>query len=300
MYVVIGASGNTGKVVAETLLAGGQKVRVTGRDAKRLAPLVEKGAEAFVADVTDAATLAGAFAGAKAAFLLIPPNLAAPDVRGYQERVSDAAVAAIEQAGLEHAVLLSSIGADKAERTGPVVGLHRFERKLAGIAKLNALFLRAGYFMENLLQQIGVIKAIGSLAGPLRPDLRLPLIATRDIGAYAADALQKLDFQGNQTRELLGQRDVNYTEAASLIGQAIGKPHLRYMQFPASQLKPILVRTGMSASVADALLEMSDALNSGYMTALEARSPANTTPTAIERFVEEEFVPRFRGKGAVA
>lgn len=300
MYVVIGASGNTGKVVAEKLLAGGESVRVTGRDAKRLVPLVEKGAEGFVADVTDAAALAKAFAGAKAVYLLIPPNLAAPDVRAYQERVSDAAVAALAQAGVEHAVFLSSIGAEKDDGTGPVVGLHHFERKLAGVAKLNALFLRAGYFMENLLPQVGVIKAVGSVAGPLRSDLKLPLIATRDIGAVAADALQKLNFQGTQTRELLGQREVTYTEAASLIGQAIGKPNLRYMQFPASQLQPILVRMGMSASMADLLLEMSAALNSGSMKALETRAPGNTTPTTIERFIEEEFVPRYRGQGAVA
>ena len=58
MVAITGASGNTGSVIAEKLLERGEKVRVIGRDAKRLARFVQKGAEAFVADVTDAAALA--------------------------------------------------------------------------------------------------------------------------------------------------------------------------------------------------------------------------------------------------
>jgi hypothetical protein len=52
--------------------------------------------------------------------------------------------------------------------------------------------------------------------------------------------------------------------------------------------------------MADLLLEMADALNSGYMTTLEPRSAQNTTPTSIESFVAEKFVPRFNEKAAGA
>ena len=79
---------------------------------------------------------------------------------------------------------------------------------------LNALYIRAGYFMENLLAQVGIIKNFGMTAGPLRADLAVPMIATRDIGRYAAERMLKLDFKDKQPRELLGQRDVTYTEAA--------------------------------------------------------------------------------------
>lgn len=298
MIVVAGATGNTGKVVAEKLLARGQKVRVIGREASRLEPLVSSGAEAFVADLTDAGALTRAFAGATAVYVMIPPSLAAADVRAHQEQVSDAAAAAIRGAGVEYAVLLSSVGAEKAEKTGPVVGLHSFEQKLNSIPALNALFVRAGYFMENLLPQIGVIKGFGMLGGPVSPGLRLPMIATRDIGAFAAEALLHLDFKGRQTREILGQRDIAYTEVAGIIGKAIGKPDLAYTQLPPEQLRPALTQMGMSASMADMLLEMAAALNSGYMAALEPRSAANTTPTSIEQFVAEEFVPRYNAKGA--
>ena len=298
MYAITGATGNTGSVIAAKLLGRGEKVRVIGRDARRLAGFVQKGAEAFVADVTDASALTKAFTGAKAVYAMIPPNVAAPDVSGYQERVSDALVTAIANTGVGHAVVLSSVGADKPDKTGPVVGLHNLELKLNNVAGLNALYVRAGYFMQNLLAQIGVIKNFGVLGGPLRADLPLGMIAARDIGDWAAEKLLQLSFTGKQARELLGQRDVNYREVASVIGRAIGKPNLAYSQFPPQLIKPALLQSGMSSSMADLILEMSGALNSSYMAPLEPRSAQNTAPTSIETFVAEEFVPRFTGKAA--
>ena len=263
MFAITGATGNTGSVIAEKLLAQGKKVRVIGRDAVRLARFVQKGAEAFAADITDVATLARAFDGSEAVYAMVPPNSGSPDVRAYQERVTDALASALAKASVSHAVALSSVGADKSERTGPVVGLHNLEQKLNAIAGLNAVHLRAGYFMENLLPQAEVIRNFGIVGGPVRPDLRLTLIATRDIGAVAAGLLAQRDFKGKQTRELLGQRDVNYQEVASVIGKAIGRPDLAYAQLPPQQLRPALMQMGMSASMADLLLEMADALNSG-------------------------------------
>jgi uncharacterized protein YbjT (DUF2867 family) len=68
------------------------------------------------------------------------------------------------------------------------------------------------------------------MAGPLRADLPLPMIATKDIGAVAAEALLRPDFTGQRTQELLGPRDVTYAEATKIIGLAIGKPDLTYTQ----------------------------------------------------------------------
>jgi uncharacterized protein YbjT (DUF2867 family) len=300
MYVVIGATGHTGNIVAERLLAKGEKVRVVGRDGRKLEALKQRGAEEFVGDVTDANAMTRAFAGADAAYLMVPPNMSSPNVRAYQERANDALAAAVEKNRVRHAVMLSSIGADKAEKTGPVVGLHNLEQRLEAIGGLNVVFLRAAYFMENLLPQVGVIQALGSLGGPLRADLALPMIATSDIGAAAAEILARREFQGKQRRELLGARDVTYTQAAKVVGAGIGRPELGYQQLPAAQLRPALTQMGMSPNMADLLLEMSEALNSGYMRALEPRSAQNTTQTTIETFVGEVFLPAYRGRAARA
>jgi len=128
----------------------------------------------------------------------------------------------------------------------------------------------------------------------------LPMIATRDIGAAAADALVKLAFSGQQTRELLGERDISMTEVATIIGEALGKSDLNYIQLPDEQVRAAFTQMGMSLNLADLILEMASALNSGHMRQLEKRSAENTTPTSYESFVAEEFAPRYRGKSTAA
>jgi len=300
MYIILGATGNTGSIIANTLLANKQKVRVVGRSANKLQSFVSKGAEAFVADLTDAEALTRAFTGARAAYVLIPPDLSSTDYRAYQHRVSDAIRAAIERAGVPYAVTLSSIGADKKEGTGPVVGLYELEQKLNAVSGLNVVHLRAGYFMENLLPQVGVINGFGIIGAPLPGDLRLAMIATKDIGAAAAEALLKLDFSGKQTRELQGQRDVSYNEVTRIIGKAIGKPDLSFVQLPPEQFRSAVQQSGISANVADLILEMCGAMISGHMKALEPRAARNTTPTSIETLVKDTFLPAYQGKAVSA
>lgn len=296
MYVVIGATGNTGSVVAKELLARGQKVRAIGRTADALQSTVKVGAEPFVADIMDAGTLARAFTGAQAIYVMLPPDVRSEEVNVHSKRASDVLASAVEKARITHAVALSSIGADKTEKTGSVAGLTYLEQKLQHIAGLNVICLRSGYFMENALAQIGLLQAMGKTAGPLRADLKLPMIATRDIGAFAAHALLKLNFSGKHTHELLGQRDLDMNEATAIIGKAIGKPDLEYAQLSPEQVRPGLLKLGMSGNMADLLLEISDSLNSGFMRALEKRSPDNTTPTSFETFVADTFMPLYRGK----
>ena len=228
MYVILGASGNTGSIIANFLLSKGKKVRVVGRDSGRLQRFVDKGAEAFTADMSDAAALTKAFSGARAAYLLLPPAKSRED----QERESDAIAKAAKESGLRYAVYLSSYGAQVPEGTGPVAGLHSSEEKLNAIDGLNVLHLRAAYFMENNLAAIGMIHGMGLVGNALLPDVKLPMIATRDVADYAAQRLLHLDFSGKQTRELLGQRDLSMTEATAVIARGIGKPDLRYEQFP--------------------------------------------------------------------
>jgi uncharacterized protein YbjT (DUF2867 family) len=298
MYLVLGASGNTGHVVAKTLLARQQKVRVVGRNAAHLQTFAAQGAEVFIGDVTDASAVAKALQQADSAYVMVPPDLTSNDPLGHYDRVGDAIVGAVKNAQVKNVVALSSIGAHKPSGTGPVVGLHNFEQKLSQIAGTNVLFLRPAYFMENTLPQAAVIRMMGAVAGPLRPDLKLPMIATRDIGSAAADALLKLDFRGKQTRELLGQCDLNYTEVATIIGKAIGKPDLKYVQPPNDQMRAALVQSGMSEQLAELLLEMTGSLNSGDMRGLEPRTPRNTTATSFETFVAEVFVPAYQQQAA--
>src|SRR5258707_15020153 len=295
MYVILGASGNTGSIIANSLLLKGQKVRVMGRDAERLERFVRKGAEAFTAELSDAATLTKAFSGARAAYLMLPPVKSRED----QERQSDAIAKAVTESGLRYAVHLSSYGAHVPEGTGPIAGLHSSEQKLNAISTLNVLHLRAAYFMENNLAAIGMIRGMGIFGNALLPDLKLPMIATRDVGDYAALRLLGLDFSGKQTRELLGERDLSMTEATAVIARGIGKPDLRYQQFPYDELQQVMTQMGVPPKTAAVYIEMYKAINAGVVVPQEPRSPENSTPTSFEKFVQDVFAPAYHGRHAV-
>lgn len=300
MYVIMGATGNTGHIVAERLLSQGKQVRVLARDIGRLSKLTEAGAEGFAFDIDYPALIDQAFSGATAAYVMIPPSMTSNDYRAQQDRNTEAIVGAIERSKVSHVVTLSSVGADKESKTGPVVGLHNLELALNKLSSLNVLHLRAAYFMENTLAQINTVKAMDLTAGPLRGDLKIPMIATRDIGEVAADELASLNFTHHQTRELLGQRDLSMDEVAKILGDAVGKTDLKYLYLENNQVKPAMIRMGMSENMTDLILEMAAALNSGHMTSLEPRSEINTTPTSFETFAAEVFAPLFKGKSTRA
>ncbi|MEW6684329.1 MAG: NAD(P)H-binding protein [Nitrospirota bacterium] len=286
MYAITGATGNTGKRIAEALLAKGEQVRVVGRSAERLKALVDRGAEAFVASLDDVGATTRAFAGARAVYLMIPPPYAEPDVRGYQNRVGKALSEAVVAARVAHVVNLSSVGAHLAERVGPIKGLHDQEERLNRLAGVNVLHLRPVSFMENVLFNINLIRQAGINGTPLRADLAIPMIATQDIAAVATRRLLALDFSGKATQELLGQRDVSMAEATRILGQAIGKPDLPYVQFPYEEAEKAMVGMGLSPDMARAFIEMYRAFNDGILRPTEPRSAANTTPTSFEEFAK--------------
>jgi uncharacterized protein YbjT (DUF2867 family) len=300
MIVITGATGNTGKPAAEALFAKGEKIRVIGRDAKKLEPFVARGAEAFVGDMQDADAMTRAFQGAEAVYLVVPQAMLVDPFRDYQERVTDAFAKAVAAVRVPYAVTLSSIGAQHSAGTGPIVGLHNMEHKLNDIPGLNVLHLRAGYFMENSLASIPAIKSMGFLPGSAPGDAPTPMIATKDIGQYAAGRLQARDFSGSSVQELLGPRDVTMKEVAGVIGKAIDKPNLHYTHVPFLVLEPALVKMGLPKSSAALIIEMWKAGNDGLVKAEEPRSLKNTTPTTIEEFVEEVFAPAYNAKSTAA
>jgi uncharacterized protein YbjT (DUF2867 family) len=300
MIVITGATGNTGSVAAEALLAKGEKVRVVGRDASRLQSFVTRGAEAVVANLEDKVSLARAFEGATAVYAMIPENMVVEDFRTYQERVADAIASAVVQAQVPYVVTLSSVGAQHAEGTGPIAGLHSLEQKLNRLRGVtNVLHVRADFFMENLLKNIPPMRTFGTLPGGLPGDLPLGWIATKDIGTYAAGRLAARDFADSSSQEITGPRDITMKEAASIIGPAIGKPNLGYMQVPFLMLEPALAQM-MPRKTAALVIEMWKGAKAGLVVREEPRSEKNTMPTTLESFVSEVFAPAYLGKTASA
>jgi uncharacterized protein YbjT (DUF2867 family) len=286
MIVVMGASGNTGKVTADALLSRGEKVRVVGRDAKKLQPFAARGAEVAAGDASDAAFLARAFAGADAAYTLIPPDFRAADFRAYQDRIGEATAKALRQSGVKRVAFLSSVGADLPAGTGPIAGLHAQEERLRGLG-VDVILLRPGYFFENLYASVPLIQQQGIHGSAIAPDVKMSMIATRDIGPVAAAALAAKDFSGVQVRNLLGARDYTMVEVTRILGAKIGKPDLAYVQFPYEAFQGALEQAGLSKDLARLYVEMSRAFNDGIVKVVGGRTPESTTPTPFESFVGE-------------
>ncbi len=300
MIVVTGATGNTGRVVANALLAAGEKVRVIGRSAEKLQQFAAKGAEPFVANVQDTDAMTRAYTGATAVYTLIPPDVKTPNLLAYDAAVGESIATALERAGVKHVVSLSSVGAQMAEGAGPVSGLHHYELRLNRVPGLNVLHLRAAYFMENFLMAVHVYRTMGFYGGLVKGDVSMPMIATRDIGVRAAEELNSIRFTGQQTQELLGARDLTMDESARIFGAAIGKPGLGYMQAPGMMAKPALMQAGFSSDMASNFIEMSKAISDKRLVPLETRNAKNTTPTTFEAYASEVLAPAFRGQSASA
>jgi uncharacterized protein YbjT (DUF2867 family) len=285
MITVMGATGNTGKKITEALLKAGEKVRALGRSESKLAELKRAGAEVLVGDTNDAAFLAKASRGADAVYTLLPTDPRAHDYRAEQDRQGEAIAKAIRESGVRYVVALSSMGADLSEAHGVIAGLHAQEERLKEIDGINLLLLRPVSFFENFYGSIALIKQEGINGDSVKADLAVPMVATRDIAGAAAKALSARDWKGVVVRELLGPRDISYSEVTRILGEKIGKLDLQYVQFSYDDQVKALVQAQFSESFARLYVEMTHAFNEG--TIKPARTRENTTPTRFEDFADE-------------
>jgi uncharacterized protein YbjT (DUF2867 family) len=286
MITIMGASGHTGRAIAQHLLESGEKVRALGRSAEKLADLKTKGAEVMTGDASDAAYLTRAFKGADAVYTLIPPNTGAADFSAYQDRIGEAIVQAIRESGVQHVVFLSSLGAELPEGTGPIVGLHKQEERLKKLSGVHVLALRPAYFMENLFMSLGMIKHQGMNGGAVAGDVPVSMVATRDIAEVAAKALRARDFKGFSFQEILGPREITFDEVTQIVGKRVGKPDVKYVQFSYEDMRKGMVGMGISEDLAGQYVEMSRAFNEHKVKPLQEGKGLIRARTRLEDFSE--------------
>ena len=89
-------------------------------------------------------------------------------------------------------------------------------------------------------------------------------------------------------------------EATAVIARGIGRPDLRYEQFPYDQVEQVLTQMGFPRKKAGVYIEMFQGINAGVLAPLEPRSPQSSTPTSFERFVQDVFLVAYRTKATAA
>jgi uncharacterized protein YbjT (DUF2867 family) len=277
-FVVAGVSGNTGKIVAESLIAQKRAVKVVVRDSAKGEPWRAKGADVAVADLSDADALARALRGAEGAYLLIPPTFAAPDFRAYQDRLGSSIAEALRASHVPHAVLLSSIGAQHASGTGPIVGLHRAEEQLRREARPSRSFERVthgepGSSLATLAQ--------GFVSNFVPASLAIDMVPTIDIGRLAASLL----LEGGKESQVveLGGPAVSMNDVAAALGRITGKP-VRVEEAPLDAVVPAFTGFGMPKDLAELYREMLEAIMNGRVK-FEGTHRRITATTSIETFL---------------
>lgn len=229
--LVTGATGTVGREVVRAALAAGHAVRALAPDPDaalaRLAAL-PGAAAARAAGRLDAARwdflardgIADAVRGARRLFLLRPPAIA--DVDGAIAPAVDAALGA----GVRHVVFLSIQGAER-NRLVP----HRaIEDHLRAAADRDAGvtwgFVRAAFFMQNLLTAHGAeLRDEGVLHVPAG-DGRTAFVDAHDLGD-AITTLLAAPSPTSRAIECTGSEALDYHEVAAILSEVTGRT-IRY------------------------------------------------------------------------
>jgi len=268
MFVIAGVTGNTGGVVAKTLLDEGQKVRVIVRSADKAAAYKALGAEVFVGGLEEPLELARALSGASGLYWLVPPDLTHPAQIARGRRLTEVLVEALTRTPVPHVVLLSSLGANLAEGTGPIRSLHYAEGRLKTLPGTQLTALRAAYFMENIASGFHPAREQGILPALFSPTQKIEMVATRDIGLAAAHALREVPAE-HRVIDVVGPETYSYAQAAELIGKRLGRT-VAPLYVPREGVVPALTQAGLSADAAGLFLEMATAIDAKKL-ALEGR-----------------------------
>jgi uncharacterized protein YbjT (DUF2867 family) len=260
MYIVAGVTGNTGSVVASELLAAGAPVRVIVRNESKGAPWKARGAEVVVAPLEDVEALARALGGAQGAYLLLPPDPGSTEFIASRKRLAQTLAQAAEQARVPHVVFLSSIAAQFPSGTGPIESVHHGERIL-GAGKSRMTFVRAAYFLDNWAAVFPVAEKDGVLPSFLPPELRIPMVSTRDIGRTAARALLAPPDR-TQIIELAGPEDVSPADIAEQLGTLLGRG-VKVQALPPQAAASAFTSFGFSSHMAELYAELYSAVPAG-------------------------------------
>jgi len=298
-YILSGSLGHINKPLTQKLVAAGHNVTVISSHQARRAEIEALGAKAAIGSVEDVTFLTETFKGADAVFALIPPPVTEPaDWKARIHQVGKNFADAIKASGVKKVVQLSSIGAHMAEGCGPVSGIHFAERELDALDGVDVLHLRPGYFYTNLFAMIGLIKHAGILGNNFGADNTVVMVHPNDIAAVAAEELLSLGFTGKTVRYIASDERTS-REITSVLGAAIGKPELPYVEFTDEQNLNGIIGAGVPAELARNFVEMGTAVRSGEMFADYKKHKVEFGPTKLEDFAKE-FAGAYAGPAVTA
>ena len=284
--IITGSLGHIGKPLSKELAEKNHDVTVISSKEERRKDIENLGATAAIGSLEDLDFLVQTFTGADAVFAMVPPKYDETDTVVYYRRLADTYAEAIKNAGVKHVVHLSSYGAHLNKDTGFILGAHNAEGILDGLQSVAITHLRPGYFYYNLMNFAPMIKGQNIIGSNYGGDDKLVLVSPKDI---AAAAVEELVSQANGTKiryVVSDERTCN--ETALVLGEAIGKPDLKWLTFTNEQTKDAMMKGGVSAHVADNFVQLGAAIHNGILVEdYEKHKPSELGKIKLEEYARE-------------
>ena len=287
-YVITGSLGNISKPLAEKLIAAGHTVTVISSKAEKAEQIEALGAKAAIGSVDDIGFLSRIFKGAEAIYTMVPPNFGSGNWKQYIAGIGDNYAVAIKSSGVKNVVNLSSMGAHMQEGCGPVSGLFFVEKALNELEGVNVKHLRPGFFYPNFMANIQMIKHMGIIGGNYGEGTKLVISHTGDIAEAAAEELLNLSFKGKSVRYVISDEKTT-NEVAAILGAAIGKPDLPWVNFKDEDTLGGMLQAGLPEDTAKNYTEMGAAMRSGEM----AADYTKNRPAVFGKTKLKDFAPAF-------
>ncbi len=264
---VTGSLGHISRPLTIDLVKKGHDVTVISSKPEKRKEIEALGAQAAIGSVEDADFLVSAFTGADAVYTMVPPaNYFSPDIdlMTYCVRIGNNYAHVIKNSDVKRVVHLSSIGAHLEKDSGLILGHRAVELILEKLSGVSITFLRPAGFYYNLYSFLPMIKKEGRIAAVYGADEMLIWVSPVDIAAVAAEELQT-PHAGNKIRYVASD-ELTGNETARILGEAIGKPDLKWILIPREQMKNGLISVGMNPAAAAGLVEMFASQHAGALT----------------------------------
>jgi len=261
---ITGSLGNISRILTETLVSKGHEVRVISSNPERTGEIEKLHAIPVIGRVEDAGFTKRSFEGSDAVYLMVPPNFSTPDYKEFTIRVGKTYADAVKATDVRHVVNLSSTGSALAG-IPPLIHYQNLEKWLDVLDGVHVLHLRPGGFYTNFYGSLRMIKQIGIIGNNFPDDADLVMSHPADIAEAAADALHTLSFKGKNIRYIVSDKK-NGKEIAGILGAAVGRPDLKWVQFPDEQLLEGLLQNGFSRDAAQHyIVDMGIAIREGIL-----------------------------------
>lgn len=264
--VVTGSLGHIGKPLTKELAEKGHEVTVISSNAERQADIEALGAKAAIGSIEDVPFLTRTFSGADVVYTMIPPTdfrNSDQDLVALCQALAGNFAEAITKAGVKRMVHLSSIGAHMEKNSGLILGHHAAEVILKELQDVDITFMRPTAFYYNLLSFLPAIKNAGIITSNYGGDDMVSWVSPIDIATAIAEEITAAPTQ--RKVRYVASEELSCNEVASILGEAIGKPELKWTTISNEQMLENVLAFGMPKQIAAAYVEMNASMHSGEL-----------------------------------